>query len=139
MSCFCEGIRGSVGNCYITNTFQGFPVGTIQSFEDLVQEFQPAFTEPTFRRFRRLLLAWIATTGRRTITRLIQCPVGRGGDGPVHHAGFHRFFTRAVWDPDRLGGILLRLVLPVLGSAVTLIVDDTLCRSVIGMRRFAFC
>ncbi len=95
---------------------------------ELCQEFRGCVTRPTFEVLRRLLLAWIVTPGRRTITRLLRSPLASGGTEGEHHARFHRFFTTARWSTDAIGGVLLRLLRPYLQTTVTLLVDDTLCR-----------
>lgn len=97
---------------------------------DLVQSFQVAFSQPSFRNFSYLLLAWILTPGRRTITSLLHW----GTLEPIlfkpekHFGVFHRFFSRARWDPDRLGEIVLSHLLAFVEGQVILLIDDTLCR-----------
>ena len=53
-----------------------------------------------------------------------------GDEEQRHHSVFYRFFSRATWEPDRLGMRILQLVLELLpeGMRIVLTVDDTLCR-----------
>lgn len=97
---------------------------------DLVQSFQIAFSQPSYRNFSHLLLAWILTPGRRTITALLRWnPLEPRLPKPEKHFSvFHRFFSRARWCPDRLGEILLKHLLTFVEGQVVLLVDDTLCR-----------
>jgi SRSO17 transposase len=48
-----------------------------------------------------------------------------------HHARAHRFFATARWCADAVGLVLVDLVVDLLlpaGSAITVVVDDTLCK-----------
>jgi DDE superfamily endonuclease len=92
----------------------------------ILLEFSPAFrTSPTFRNFTTLLVGWLLCNGRHTISRVIQfCDRGKR-----HHSSFYRFFSRAKWQTDALGRVVLKLVLPFAGDgALSVLVDDTLCR-----------
>lgn len=75
-----------------------------------------------------LASGWVLCTGRRTISRVIQ--LGRVGEQRRHHSIFYRFFSRAKWSPQKLGAVVLRLVLKMLPLDIPIIltVDDTLCR-----------
>ena len=89
-------------------------------------EFRPAFSAPSFENFACLVTGWLLCTGRHTITRVLQA--GFGPAAGKHHSAFYRFFSRAVWEPDVIGRVLLQLVLRLLPDGViTLTVDDTLC------------
>lgn len=99
-----------------------------QALAEILREFHLAFTStPTFDNFVTLAVGWILCTGRHTISRVIQA--GREGGGK-HHSTLYRFFSRAKWDTDALGFVLLKLVLALLPESVplTVLVDDTLCR-----------
>jgi len=92
----------------------------------LLLEFRSAFSAPTFENFVCVAIGWLLCTGRHTITRVIQA--GFGAAAGKHHSTFYRFFSRAVWDPDVIGRVLLRLVLRLVpGGPICLTVDDTLC------------
>ena len=100
----------------------------LQALREILREFSPAFTSsPTFDNFVTLVVGWILCTGRHTISRVIQ--FGRDGKGK-HHSALYRFFSRAKWDTDALGHVLLRLVMALVPAAAPLcvLVDDTLCR-----------
>lgn len=77
------------------------------SLAELVSLFAGCFTQPTFRTFRALLVGFIARVGEHTITG---CLVAGGVAGGWHHSRGHRFFSRARWSPDRLGLVLLDLI-----------------------------
>jgi len=99
------------------------------SFQCLLVNFSSIFTEPTFSHFMTLCCSWLICSGRRTVSRVIQA-AGANGEALRHHSIFYRFFSRAVWDPDKLGEVTLRLVLKLLpeDAPIILTVDDTLCR-----------
>jgi len=98
------------------------------SLVELVSLFAGCFTQPTFRTFRALLLGFIARVGEHTITG---CLVACGMAGSWHHSRGHRFFSRARWSPDRLGLVLLDLIVARLvdpGAPLLIAIDDTLLR-----------
>ncbi len=98
------------------------------SLAELVSLFAGCFTQPTFRTFRALLVGFIARVGEHTITG---CLVAGGVAGGWHHSRGHRFFSRARWSPDKLGLVLLDLVVARLidpGAPLLIAIDDTLLR-----------
>lgn len=98
------------------------------SLAELVSLFAGCFTQPTFRTFRALLVGFIARVGEHTITG---CLVACGVAGGWHHSRGHRFFSRACWSPDRLGLVLLDLIVARLidpGAPLLIAIDDTLLR-----------
>jgi hypothetical protein len=99
------------------------------SLQCLLVNFSIIFTEPSFKNFEALLRGWVLCTGRRTLSRVIQ--VARFEDAERrHHSVFYSFFSRAIWDPAKLGLCILQLVLERLpkDARIFLTVDDTLCR-----------
>ncbi|ATB43550.1 hypothetical protein CYFUS_009030 [Cystobacter fuscus] len=50
-----------------------------------------------------------------------------GVSGVRHHAGFHRFFSRASWSIDHMGRLLLLRQVALAPGPVRLALDDTLC------------
>lgn len=97
------------------------------SFISLFSSFAHVFTTPSFFNFVCLTTGWILCSGRHTISKALQAI------GPVHaqkhHSVFYRLFSRARWNPDRIGEVLFQLVLPFIpGVNIYLLVDDTLCR-----------
>lgn len=96
------------------------------SFRDLLVNFAPHFTAPSFENFMALVMGWVVCVGRHTVTRVIQFG---GNPRARHHSVFYRFLSRAVWTLDSVNAVLSRLVLAVIpGSVVYALVDDTLCR-----------
>jgi len=88
------------------------------------------FTCPSLWTFITLACGFVLSTGRRTISRVIQ--LGCFAEGKRHHSIFYRFFSRAVWLPNELGKRVFHLALE-LGllpenMRIILTVDDTLCR-----------
>jgi hypothetical protein len=97
------------------------------AFQTLFLQFQPVFTAPSFVNFVTLVTGWMLCPGRHTLSRVIQHAQGPGRR--KHYATLYRFFSRAVWDPDRLGQALLGLVLPLIPEGpIYALTDDTLCR-----------
>ena len=73
-----------------------------------------------------LVAGILGSPGVRTVTGMWQAA---GLAGRVHWSRAHRFFSRAVWDPDAVGVALARAVVAGFvapGGAVTVAVDDTL-------------
>jgi hypothetical protein len=98
------------------------------SLAELVSLFAVCFTQPTFRTFRALVVGFIARVGEHTVTG---CLVACGVAGSWHHSRGHRFFSRARWSTDRLGVVLLDLIVARLvdpGAPLLVAIDDTLMR-----------
>jgi len=97
------------------------------TFLSLLQEFRSCFTQPTFRTFLALMTGWLLSFRHRFITELIQ---SSGSTRAGHHSRFHRFFSHAAWQIDRLWCALARLLIRVFApwGLIELAVDDTLCR-----------
>lgn len=95
----------------------------------LLSLLRPWFTGSHPRDVRRARRGrFLARVGRHSVTG---CLVAAGRAGVWHHAGAHRFFSRARWSVDALGLLLLDLALaaPVPdGEPSLLAVDDTLLR-----------
>lgn len=89
--------------------------------------FENCFTAPSYERFVTLMRGWIICVSKRTVTGVMRAA---GVVGEREHSGFHRFFSRARWEPDALGLALLRLVMLLVDreACVTLALDDTLAR-----------
>ncbi len=98
------------------------------SFEFLLRAFSPVFTEPSFQTFRLLMTGWILSVRHRYVTDLI---ISSDSVGNGHFSDYHRFFSQAVWDIDRLWKLLAQLIVNRLVGADGVVVlsgDDTLCR-----------
>jgi hypothetical protein len=91
-----------------------------------MEVFRDAFTRPSFERFKIVSAGWVATTSGHAVTQSL---VATGVAGRMHHAAFHRFFSRARWSPDELGRRLFERVVTrwiEAGTPITVVVDDTL-------------
>lgn len=100
----------------------------VGSFVRLLQAFVPCFTAPSFPTFVRLMGGWSLATGRHTVTGVVRAA---NAVGWKHICTFHRFFSRGRWCTDRLGLILVRLVVERClqpDDAIVAPVDDTLGR-----------
>ena len=97
------------------------------SFLDLLQQFAPVFTAPTFQTFLQVASGWILSHRHRYVTDVI---FSGGNLDNGHWCRFHRFFSHAAWDLDVLSMHLAKLVVTILTLGGTLLwaVDDTLCR-----------
>jgi hypothetical protein len=98
------------------------------SLMELLEEFRPCFTTPTFTTFALLAAGLIARPAGRTVCGML---AGAGLGGVWHHSRAHRFFASAAWSADAVGLVVLRLVtgwlIPV-GAPVVIAVDDTMFR-----------
>jgi DDE superfamily endonuclease len=92
----------------------------------LLAPFTPCFNEPVHATFSAIVAAWIVCLGRRTISRVWQTIGHTEADD---HSAVYRFFNQALWNWDDLARLfLLELLCDVIpGTAVWLVVDDTLC------------
>jgi len=71
-----------------------------------------------------VVLGWLQTQGPHAVTEAL---VLTGIAGQRHHEAFHRFFSRARWEPDEMGRWLFHRLEPYLGDgAVRAAIDDTL-------------
>jgi DDE superfamily endonuclease len=97
------------------------------SFVDLLQQFTPVFTAPTFQTFLEIVAGWVLSHRHHYVTEVI---FAGGNIGNGHWCRFHRFFSQAAWDPDHFAALLAKLVVTILAPDATLVwaVDDTLCR-----------
>jgi SRSO17 transposase len=97
------------------------------SFVDLLQQFAPVFTAPTFQTFVQIVTGWILSQRHRYVTEVI---FAGGNINNGHWSRFHRFFSHAAWDLDALSLLIAKLVVRILAPGATLLwaVDDTLCR-----------
>ena len=102
------------------------PVTVPPSLLIVLHILRPCFTGPSFATMSALVTGALSANGPRTVTGMWQA-VGLAGQ--AHWSRAHRFFSRAVWDPDQVGLALARAVVARLvpdGAAVTVAVDDTL-------------
>jgi DDE superfamily endonuclease len=97
------------------------------SWAGVLELFRPVFARRgTFVLFTVLATGLVASTGRRSVVGML------AGARMAQQISFHaacRFFSAAVWDVDRMGLIVARLVVSRLlgpGEPVTVVIDDTL-------------
>jgi hypothetical protein len=97
------------------------------SFVDLLPQFSPVFTAPTYQTFVAIVAGWVLSQRHRFITEVI---FSSGHVGNGHWSRFHRFFSHAAWDIDTFSLFLAKLVVTILAPGATFLwaVDDTLCR-----------
>ena len=100
-----------------------------ESWRVLLEMFRPAFRRSrTFAVFALLATGLAARTSRRTVVGML------AGAGMAAAVSFHaacRFFSHHVWDVDRIGLALARLIVDRLLDAkapIVVVVDDTLFR-----------
>jgi hypothetical protein len=82
----------------------------------------------TFALFTMLATGMVAQTGRRSVVGMLS---GAGMAGAVSFHAACRFFSHAVWDVDRLGLLVARLIVDRLldpHAPIVAVVDDTLFR-----------
>ena len=96
-----------------------------RSLQVILDSFSDCFTRPSFGNFAHLVMGWILCRSRRWITSVFSAGSWRRRG---HHSRYYRFFSSARWDPDKLGAVLFRLLLPYLPKRIEVAVDDTLCR-----------
>lgn len=99
---------------------------TIPSLAELLGHFRPCFRQEAFVNFVAVVEAWLICLGPRTLSEVWQfCFLNRFR----HYCTVYDLFSRANWDWDDLGRILLTLLLVefVPTGHVWIAVDDTLC------------
>jgi hypothetical protein len=103
----------------------------ILSLEPIVDDLQPAFTEPSFGSACDFLLAWVMCLGSHTLRRVGQTVDPQNVSDQSQRHGldvYYNFFARSAWTPKALAyrlAILLLTRLKLFGR-ITLLVDDTL-------------
>jgi len=97
----------------------------LNSFHAMLVALTVVFSQPSFQNFVVLMEGWILAGARAmTSTALESC-----GPFPKHFGTYYRFFSRAVWNPDRLGDALLQVVLPFAPEGpLVAAIDDTIAR-----------
>ena len=85
----------------------------ILSLDSVVDELQPAFTQPSYRTGCELLLAWVMCLGRHNLCRVAENADPRVLPNHSQRHGFdsyYNYFERSVWSPKALAqriGILI--------------------------------
>jgi hypothetical protein len=100
-----------------------------KSFALLLVAWAPCFTAPTYQTFCQLVAGWLQCSGRHTVTG-VAVAAGAGVVGWRHISAFHRFFSRARWEPDAIGKVVFTLAVRLLpdGWPIILLADDSLAR-----------
>jgi hypothetical protein len=100
-----------------------------ESWRALLDAFRPAFRRSrTFALFALLATGLVTQTTRRTVVGML---AGAGASAVVSFHAVCRFFSHHVWDSDRIGLALARLIVDRLlaaDTAIEVVVDDTLFR-----------
>ena len=90
--------------------------------------FQPAFTEPTYRKVVRLVIGTLLGRGRRTVSSALrQLGLQERGDW----SKYHQVLNRARWSSEQVARLLLRLLVSTFvpsGGEVKVVFDETLER-----------
>jgi hypothetical protein len=96
------------------------------SLAELLGHFRPCFRQEAFLNFAAFVQAWLICIGPRSLSELWQFAFLRR---LRHYGVVYDFFSRADWDWDDLGKILLGLLILefVPSGFVWIAVDDTLC------------
>jgi hypothetical protein len=99
---------------------------TIPSLAELLGHFRPCFRQEAFVNFCCVVEAWLICLGPRTLSEVWQFSVLNRFR---HYCCVYDLFSRANWDWDELGKILLALLIAEFApfGVVWLAVDDTLC------------
>jgi DDE superfamily endonuclease len=97
------------------------------SWAAVLEPLRPAFRRRgTFALFTMLATGMVAQTGRRSVVGMLD---GAQMAGVVSFHAACRFFSQAVWDVDRLGLLVARLLVDRLldpGAPIVVVVNDTL-------------
>jgi hypothetical protein len=94
----------------------------------VLSAFQPAFTQPTYRKMVVLVVGTLLARGRRTVASALR---QMGLHASPSWAKYHHVLNRSAWSALTVSRILLQLVVATfveLGSTVTIVVDETLER-----------
>lgn len=96
----------------------------ISTWNELVQQFFPIFTQPTTQVFLRLAIGWVLCTGRRTVTGILPFA---DPSGLRSHDIYHRFFPDAPWDLSAMWNLLAEFLIRTFAPSgtISLDLDDT--------------
>jgi hypothetical protein len=95
------------------------------TWETIIRQFFPIFTEPTAHLFLQLVTGWILCTAKRTITGILPFA---DPDRQRAHDAYHRFFPDASWATSELWRLLAIWLVKVFypTGVITTDLDDTL-------------
>lgn len=101
--------------------------------KDIAQEFgiddirfRHCFSAPSYRIFVALVIGWVLTVGKHSISRII---LTMGLHESRHFATIYRFIGKGKWEADWVSRCLFRIMVETLiaeGYEVLVVVDDTL-------------
>jgi hypothetical protein len=103
----------------------------IPTLNGVVEQLQPAFTQPSFLTGCEFLLSWIMCLGNHTLRRVAHHARPKVRPDHAHRHGldsYYNFFERSAWSPSGLAQRVALLILTRLKffGSITLLVDDTL-------------
>ena len=103
----------------------------ILSLEPVVDELEPAFTQPSYGTACELLLAWVMCLGKHTLRRVAHNTDPQVAPDHSRRHGldtYYNYFERSAWTPKALAYRVALLVFTRLKflCPITLLVDDTL-------------
>ena len=105
-------------------TSRAMPASPFATLVSVLEAFRIVLTKPSFGNLLVIVCGWLQTQGPHAITEAL---LVTGVAGRRHHGAFHRFFSRARWDPDQMGVWLFRRLEPFLDREVVRVaIDDTL-------------
>ena len=87
-----------------------------ESFLSCLALLEGCFTSPSYQRFVTLMTGWVLCISKHTVTGVMRAA---GVVGVREHSGYHRFFSRGAWEPERVGLALMQAVLKLLPSGGT--------------------
>lgn len=94
----------------------------------VLQHFRPAFTRPTWRKAKVLVIGTLLARGRRTVTAALkQMGLHDEGDFTL----YHQVLNRACWSSLTMSRLLLQLIISTFihaGGTVEIVIDETLER-----------
>ena len=82
------------------------PDAPFASFLAVLEVFRIVLTKPPFGNMLVVVCGWLLAQGPHAVTEAL---LRTGVAGRRHHEAYHRFFSRARWDPDALGVSALSL------------------------------
>lgn len=92
--------------------------------QPLWQQARCCLSAPTLERLTLLILGYVLTPGRKTISRILQHlrPLLKG-----HYSSYHRVYSHAIWNAPALWQLLARCLLELLPQqeVVNLVADDS--------------
>jgi len=96
-----------------------------KELESVVRRFEDCFSSLSYANFVSLVIGWVMSIGRRTISRVA---MASGALEKRHFSTLYRFLSRARWDPDALSRKLILLLVGMIdANDIEVSVDDTLC------------